>query len=222
MEQSSVCRQHATIRTPFGSQDLQCRRRCTGMVSSPKRGEMHISLPRWLPCNGSSRIEHLPRESLAIRDTVQTAESHLASEKRDGPAPMLIFLGIIIDTLTGELGLLPEAVTTCLTKKACTRRKLGSLIGTLPHACKVIRPGRSFLRRAISVLSIAKQKHNHIRLNAKFRSDVMWWKMFVTHWNGTAISYCPKRPTRCNYHIRCLRYLGVWGLADGHKWFQLK
>ncbi len=37
--------------------------------------------------------------------------------------------------------------------RTCTRRELESLIGT---ACKVITPGRSFLRRAISLLSVAK------------------------------------------------------------------
>ena len=30
--------------------------------------------------------------------------------------------------------------------KVCTRRELESFIGILQHACKVIRPGRSFLR----------------------------------------------------------------------------
>ena len=37
------------------------------------------------------------------------------------------------------------------------------------HACKVIIPGRSFLRRAITHLSVAKKKHHHIRLNNEFK-----------------------------------------------------
>ena len=94
----------------------------------------------------------------------------LAPKKQEGPSPVLIFLGIIIDTLQGELRLpadklqrLLELVTTWLSKKVCTCRELETLIGTLQHACKVIRPGRSFLRRAIALLSVAKQRHHHIR-----------------------------------------------------------
>ena len=37
-------------------------------------------------------------------------------------------------------------------RKACTRKDLESLIGHLNHACKVVRSGRSFLRRMIDLL----------------------------------------------------------------------
>ena len=61
------------------------------------------------------------------------------------------------------------------------RRELDSLIGTLHHACTVVRPGHSFLRQAITLLSLAKRPHHHIRLNASFRSDIAWWQAFATH-----------------------------------------
>ena len=115
----------------------------------------------------------------------------LAPEK-DGPASRLVLLGIVIDTEKGELSLPPEKLQRLLTavdvwigKKWCSRRELESLIGTLQHACSVIKPGRSFLRRAIKLLSVAKQPHHHIRLNKEFRSDMMWWKVFAGQWNGT-------------------------------------
>ena len=168
-----------------------------------------------------------PPGSSICQENLQRLESlckflgvHLAPEKRDGPSPVLIFLGIIVDTLTGELRLPPEklqrlidAITTWLVKKACTCRELESLIGTLHHACKVIRPGRSFLRWAISLHSIAKQKHHHIRLNAEFRSDMMWWKIFCYSMEWHSNHYF-KRPTRCNDHIRCFGYLGVWSMVQ--------
>ena len=122
----------------------------------------------------------------------------LAPEKREGPSPVITFLRITIDTLQGQLRLpeeklqrLMQALSEWLRRKVCTRRELESLIGTLQHACKVIRPGRSFLRRAISLLSVAKQPHHHIRLNHKFRSDLMWWKVFGSHWNGTSLLIIP-------------------------------
>ena len=118
----------------------------------------------------------------------------MAPEKQDGPAEVLTFLGIEIDTVRQELRLPTNKLERLLrmvdewdSKKVCTRRELESFIGILQHACKVIRPGRSFLRRAISLISVAKQPHHHIRLNEEFRSEVKWWKAFAAHWNGTAI-----------------------------------
>ena len=97
----------------------------------------------------------------------------LAAEKQAGPSTCIEFLGIIIDTVKQELRLprdkldrLLEAMQQWYARKSCTRRELESLIGTLHHACTVVRPGRSFLRRAISLLSLAERPHHHIRLNA--------------------------------------------------------
>lgn len=151
----------------------------------------------------------------------------LAPEKRDGPAPVLIFLGIIIDTLKGELRLptdklqrLLEAVSEWMHKKVCTRRDLQSLIGTLQHACSVIKPGRAFLRRAIALLSIAKCQHHHIRLNADFRSDMLWWKIFASNWNGRAI-IIPSGPPDMTITSDAS---GRWGCGAWcqHHWFYLQ
>ena len=97
----------------------------------------------------------------------------LAADKQD----VITLLGIIIDTIREEFRL-PEdklqrlrvLVAEWEKKKVCTRRELESLIGTLQHACKVIQPGRAFIRRAISLLSVARRRHHHIRLNKEFRS----------------------------------------------------
>ena len=79
----------------------------------------------------------------------------MAPNKRDGPTTCLIFLGIQIDTVAGELRLPEEKLQrlrTLLrewsTRKSCQRKQLESWIGLLTHACKVVRPGRSFLRRS--------------------------------------------------------------------------
>ena len=64
-------------------------------------------------------------------------------------------------------------------KKACTKRELLSVIGQLQHACKVVRPGRTFLRRMIDLSTHAKELHHYLRLNAAFRSDLQWWATFL-------------------------------------------
>ena len=118
----------------------------------------------------------------------------VAMEKLEGPATVLTFLGIEIDTKEMILRLpmtklieLQGLVSTRLGKKSCLKRELQSLAGKLQHACKVVRPGRTFLRRVFELLKITAKKHHHIRLNAMFRSDMLWWSMFLSSWNGISI-----------------------------------
>ncbi|KAL5488697.1 hypothetical protein EMCRGX_G017678 [Ephydatia muelleri] len=72
-------------------------------------------------------------------------------------------------------------------RKACNRKELESLVGHLNHACKVVRPGRSFLRRMIALLQRQyRNKYHPIRLNHGFRSDLHWWASFAAQWNGAS------------------------------------
>ena len=92
-----------------------------------------------------SYLEILDRECTDLRVPI-------AAHKRDGPTTLIIFLGILIDTIKGELRLpadklewLQALLREWGDRKSCTRRELESLIGLLNHACKVVRPGQSFL-----------------------------------------------------------------------------
>ena len=83
----------------------------------------------------------------------------MAVDKSEGPVTALVYLGIVIDTMAGELRLpdskLPRLKTLLQqwgTKRVCRRRERESLIDLLNHACKVVHPGRSFLRRLIDLL----------------------------------------------------------------------
>ena len=51
---------------------------------------------------------------------------------------------------------------------------------------KVVRPGRSFLRRMIDLLRGVKSNRRLIRLNSSFRSDLLWWHHFLSGWNGVS------------------------------------
>ena len=120
----------------------------------------------------------------------------LAAHKKEGPTTCLTFLGIEIDTEACELRLpqdkldrLGNLLSQWSKKKACTTRDLQSLVGHLNHACKVVRPGRSFLRRIIDLLQVSLARRHRaaaVRLNLGFRSDMAWWTEFVGTWNRTA------------------------------------
>ena len=90
-------------------------------------------------------------------------------------------LGIEVDMQAMELRLptdkierLKETLHAWNIKHTCTRRELESLIGLLRHACKVVRPGRHFLRALLELLPVAKKRHHHIRFNKAFKADVEW------------------------------------------------
>ena len=149
-------------------------------------------------------------------------------DKMEGPSSILTILGIEIDTIAGVLRLpadklqrLLSTVEAWLHRKSCTRKELESLIGTLQHACTVIRPGRSFLQRAIALLGMAKQPFHHIRLNKEFQADLLWWKTFATHWNGTALILAPNQPHPI---VVTSDASGTWGCGAwcDQQWFQLK
>ena len=83
----------------------------------------------------------------------------VASHKTEGPATILIFLGVLIDTVKFELRLpsaklarLQEMMQQWVGRRACTRKELESLLGHLSHAATVITQGRTFLRQLFALL----------------------------------------------------------------------
>ena len=106
---------------------------------------------------------------------------------------VLPFLGIELDTATMELRLpadklhsLQSLVKSWQGKKSCTKGLL-SLSGHLQHATKVVKPGRTFVRRMIDLATTANKLHHHIRLNRGFQSDLLWWSSFLNKWNGVGM-----------------------------------
>ena len=172
------------------------------------------------------------RDLETFKSTCEELGVPLAEHKQEGPSTRLTFLGIEIDTVSGHLRLPVDKLDRLRTllgewkdRKVCTRRELESLIGSLNHACKVVKPGRSFLRRMIDLLHRAgigttPRPHHHIRLNREFRSDLQWWRKFIIGWNG--VSYWKKkdRPpievvSDASGHWGC----GAW---SGRQWLSMQ
>ena len=138
----------------------------------------------------------------------------LALNKREGPSWLLQFLGIILDSVKLEFRL-PEEKLVRLTalikqwqgKRSCTKRELLSPIGQLQHAGRVVRPGREL--------------HHHIRLNLGFRSDLEWWALFLTGWNGVSMMVETGKESP---YVLTSDASGSWGcgaFSSAGDWFQL-
>lgn len=67
-------------------------------------------------------------------------------------------------------------------------KDLESLVGTLQHASRVVRPGRTFMRRIFNLLAQTQHFRQHfvVLLNAECKADIEWW---FTTYNGAITSY---------------------------------
>ena len=164
-----------------------------------------------------------------LRQTCDLLGVPLKLEKVEGPATTMIFLGIEVDTIKGTLSL-PDpklqqyrvelvAWSRC---KAARKRELLSLIGKLSHACRVIRPGRIFLRRMIQTANSVTRLDHWVRLGMEFRSDLWWWLSFLELWNGRAKLRAQARPDQGI--VVTSDASGNWGCgtAWGRQWIQHK
>ena len=151
----------------------------------------------------------------------------IAAHKTEGPMQVITFL---VDTRVGEVRLPKEKLTRLQReirvwdgRRSCTKRELLSLIGQLQHASSMVRPGRTFLRRMITLSAVPKELHHRVRLNAGFRSDLAWWNASIGSWNGRSMML---GITRGHYKATITSDAsGSWGcgayssLGD---WFQLE
>ena len=152
----------------------------------------------------------------------------IAAHKLEGPAPVLSFLGIRIDSVPGTLSL-PEDKLTRLkrlimmwqTRKCCKKRELLSLVGQLQHACRVVRAGRTFLRRMIDLSTVPRELDHWVRLNRGFQSDLHWWDVFLEQWNGIALcSGVVQRPPADSITSDASGRWGCGAFITGGEWFQ--
>lgn len=121
-----------------------------------------------------------------------------------------------------KLEKLQEMVKQWRHRKSCRKRDLQVLVGHLNHACKVICPGRRFLRGIFGLLSQFGRKDHLIRLNREFRVDMEWWHEFASRWNGVSLL----REVALQ-HLSVELWSdasGVWGCGAfwRDKWFQVE
>lgn len=151
----------------------------------------------------------------------------IAIHKTEGPATELTFLGIVIDTLRCELRLpqeklirLQSLLDSWTSKKHCRRNELESLLGYMSHAATVVRHGRTFLRQLFSLLSHARSSHHFVHLNSGARADLLWWRVFLQHWNGR--SFFPQVIPSVTVTSDASGSFGCGAFSREHGWFQLQ
>ena len=153
----------------------------------------------------------------------------IANEKTIPPTTCLPFLGIIIDS--SDLTMcVPEdkksELMDLLDKwkgiRKCTKTELLSFTGKLSVICRVVRPGRIFLRRLYDLTKNIKAGHHHIYLNEQSRSDIRWWTDFLPNWSRSTI--IPETYAILDSDLRLFTDSSKQGFGGifGHMWIQGK
>ena len=118
------------------------------------------------------------------------------------PTTQLEFLGITLDTFMMEMRISDERLDDVMSelskwqsRKSCTKRELLSLIGKLNFVSRVVKPGRTFVRRMIELSKKIKHLHYKVKLNKQFQKDIQWWLQYLPDWNGKCMI-----PNTAEYH----------------------
>ena len=137
---------------------------------------------------GTSQCQTYLNSFLALAESIDLP---VKQEKTVYPATEVILHGILVDTCSLQISLPDDKVLTArravdqmFRRKKVQLRELQSLIGVLNFACRVVVPGRAFLRRLINLTMGVRHPHHYIRLTAESRKDLSAWKIFLDNFNG--------------------------------------
>ena len=151
----------------------------------------------------------------------------LAKHKTIGPATVIEYLGIILDSdkMQARLPLdkvsrISSLLENFMKRKTCSKRELLQLLGHLNFATRVIIPGRSFVAYLLRLASTVKELHHHVHLNADCREDMRMWKMFLQQWNGVSFFHDINITTAADMELYtdASSTLGFGGFFQG-SWF---
>ena len=111
----------------------------------------------------------------------------VAVPKIEGPATVVAFLGILVDTSQFELRLpgpklefIRELLRTWCGRHSRKCSDFESLLGHLSHAATVICQGRIFLRHLFTILTSTRSWHHYVHLDGTASADLLWWDYFLT------------------------------------------
>lgn len=150
-------------------------------------------------------------------------------DKTVTPCTTITFVGIELDSIAMEARLPLEKLQKIRSvlhsmrfRKKVTLQELQSVIGLLNFACRVVRPGRAFLRRLIDLTVGLTKPHFKRRLTLEARADLAAWSVFMDHFNGKSMFLEEQIHTSLSLHLYTdASNLGFGGYLQ-EKWFSGK
>jgi len=99
-------------------------------------------------------------------------------------------------------------------RKRAQVREILSLIGKLNAAARVVRGGRTYLRRMLDTVR-GLQNSWHVKLSIEFKQDLQWWSNFLRDWNGVEVVYTGKPLSVCSFQTDASSSWGAGAFYEG-------
>ena len=81
---------------------------------------------------------------------------------------------------------------------------------------RVVRAGRTFVRRMIDVSKCVKHLHHKITLDNSMKADIQWWIEYLPSWNCVSVMYDTIWSSNINLHLWSdASDVGIGGYFDG-------
>ncbi|XP_053376993.1 uncharacterized protein LOC128547809 [Mercenaria mercenaria] len=181
-----------------------------GASSSVQLFESFSSSLQWILQNKLNvhMVSHIIDDFISVNRLKSTCQASLTTflnlcsdinipikhEKTCYPSQKAIVHGIEIDTCTltaylpgDKVSTLRRLLESAKRKKKIMLKDLQSLLGTLNFACKVIKPGRCFLRRLYDLTKGTTKPTHYIKLTKETRADLALWSNFLDKYNGCTL-----------------------------------
>lgn len=195
-----------------------------GARSSPKLFSDFATAAKYvMEYNGASYTEHYLDDYITMgvaasdecqnnlqimMDTCHDLGFSLNPTKICNPSCVMEYLGIVLDTNLMQARISEERLHDVLAeleswthRRSATKRQILSLIGKLTFVSRVVRPGRTFVRRMIALAKRIPHLHQTVRLSSDFQKDVAWWIHYLPNWNGVSMFYEDQWISSVDVHI---------------------
>lgn len=146
-------------------------------------GEISNLLDDFLTCKQDAA--GCNRFLLTFIDICRQINLPLAEEKTCFACQLIVFLGLLIDTVNQTVSIPEEKLgrgrrelDIVLRSKKVTVHQLQKLTGLLNFFCRAVVPGRAFTRRLYAKMGGMK-KYHHLRVDREMRADCRMWLEFL-------------------------------------------
>ena len=158
---------------------------------------------------------------LFLHQTVRSLGFYIAYDKVRSPSQVQRYLGVELDSINMSLRLpqdkldkLHEELAFFAGRRRATKRQLQRLCGVLSHCATLVRGGRTFSHRVVSMLKVFSAKKRYVTLSESFHLDLQWWTDFSIWFNGSAKIIQPPEHTSMIYTDASGSGYGAWHDID--------
>ena len=150
-----------------------------------------------------------------------------SKDKAAPPTPILDFLGVLFNVLTGTMEITPqrlleirEITYSWLNRRTCRRVDLERLIGKVQFVASCVRPGRVFIARMLNELR-QMNRLEETPLSHELKKDIYWWNKFMPLYNGVSLMWLEQHPEPNEVFATDASRLGLGGILWDKEYFRM-